>query len=568
MIQIELTKNFFKIFTKEEKYLFFFLIGSQFITAALELLSIGSLLPIFKAIVDPTWNERYFSFLPENNRIYFIFILVILIFSFKNVCLILIAYFSGKFRNKVTVRIIDLIYSSYLNKKYQFYLENNSAILLRNMQYADGVDSTIMRLVNFYADLILAMMAILVVFFIDFRITLTILIFMTLILFLYSHFTKLKIDKYGLDDINYNTSYLKNMMEGIKSYREILLSGNQSFFSMRNKVYKIQSLRYKLRFQLVEIIPKYLIEFILVFLVIGVAFYFIKDTNLDFNNYLPLLGVLMIGLLKLLPNILRIFSSYQQFKYLIPQVEIVNNSIFQAINEKKFNLDLDKKKEINFKQSIELKDVSFNFNKIKILNNINFKIFKNSFIGIQGESGAGKSTFLNILAGLLTPTSGKILIDGNEFNLSTRYWQNKIGYVSQDTHLVDDTIKANIAFGNDRSKIDEKLIFSCLAKAGLNDYINSLPNKLDTLVGENGVKISGGQAQRIGLARALFNNPEILILDEPTNSLDKDNEIKIIETLKKFKNQITIIIVSHNADPLEIADTKFALKRGELYKIK
>jgi len=248
MIQIELTKNFFKIFTKEEKYLFFFLIGSQFITAALELLSIGSLLPIFKAIVDPTWNERYFSFLPENNRIYFIFILVILIFSFKNVCLILIAYFSGKFRNKVTVRIIDLIYSSYLNKKYQFYLENNSAILLRNMQYADGVDSTIMRLVNFYADLILAMMAILVVFFIDFRITLTILIFMTLILFLYSHFTKLKIDKYGLDDINYNTSYLKNMMEGIKSYREILLSGNQSFFSMRNKVYKIQSLRYKLRF--------------------------------------------------------------------------------------------------------------------------------------------------------------------------------------------------------------------------------------------------------------------------------------------------------------------------------
>ena len=276
----------------------------------------------------------------------------------------------------------------------------------------------------------------------------------------------------------------------------------------------------------------------------------------------------MIGLLKLLPNILRIFSSYQQFKYLIPQVEIVNNSIFQAINEKKFNLDLDKKKEINFKQSIELKDVTFNFNKIKILNNINFKIFKNSFIGIQGESGAGKSTFLNILAGLLIPTSGKILIDGNEFNLSTRNWQNKIGYVSQDTHLVDDTIKANIAFGKDRNKIDEKLISSCLAKAGLNDYVNNLPNKLDTLVGENGVKISGGQAQRIGLARALFNNPEILILDEPTNSLDKDNEIKIIETLKKFKNQITIIIVSHNADPLEIADTKFALKRKELYKIK
>ena len=267
-----------------------------------------------------------------------------------------------------------------------------------------------------------------------------------------------------------------------------------------------------------------------------------------------------------MPNILRIFSSYQQFKFLIPQIEIVNNSLYEAKYGDELSLKNTTNNKFYFKKDIILKNISFNYDKKFILNNIHLKINKNQCIGIQGESGSGKSTILNILSGLLLPTAGSILIDGETRNLSNRNWQNKIGYVSQNTRLIDDTIRSNITFGGNLKKIEKNDMGELIEKSGLKSYIDSLPKGLDTIVGENGVKISGGQAQRIGLARAFFNDPEILILDEPTNSLDKENESKIIDTLKKFKGQVTMIIVSHDIKPLEISDIKLTLKKGELLK--
>tara|TARA_X000000950_G_scaffold278491_1_gene369507 strand:+ start:998 stop:2701 length:1704 start_codon:yes stop_codon:yes gene_type:complete len=566
MIQITLTKKIFRIFTKQEKLLFFFLILSQFISAGLELLSIGSLLPIFKSVTDPSWNAKYFGFISEENRVIYIFLIVIFIFIVKNIFLVLLSYFTGKFRNKVSLRIINTIFNSYLNKEYQFHINNHSSILLRNMQYADGIDSTLMRLVNFYADLILAIMSVIAVSFLDFKVTLVAMTFLILILILYAFVTKLTVQKYGEDTVNYNTSYLKNMMEGIKSYREILLSGNQNYFTKLNSLYKEQSLRFKLRFQIIELIPKYIVELFFITSILAISSYFIVYDNINLYEYLPFIGVLMLGIIKLLPNILRIFSSYQQFKYLIPQIEIVYKSLYDAKYDDELSLTNTSNNKFNFEKDIVLKNVSFNYDKKFTLNNINIKINKNLCIGIQGESGSGKSTILNILSGLLLPSEGSILIDGQSRNLSNRNWQNKIGYVSQNTRLIDDTIRSNITFGSNLEKIDDNDIKELIEKSGLTSYIDSLPKGLETIVGENGVKISGGQAQRVGLARAFFNNPEILILDEPTNSLDKENENKIIDTLKKIKGQVTLIIVSHDAKPLEISDIKFTLKKGELYK--
>ena len=165
---------------------------------------------------------------------------------------------------------------------------------------------------------------------------------------------------------------------------------------------------------------------------------------------------------------------------------------------------------------------------------------------------------------MISPTEGEIFIDGKSQNLSTRVWQKKIGFVSQNTHLLDDTIKINIAFGSDEEQIDEKLMEDCIKKSGLENFIQNLDKGINTAVGENGTKISGGQIQRIGIARAFYKKPEILILDEPTNSLDEENEKKIIETLKKLKNDLTMIIVSHNEEPLKITDKKILIKNGRL----
>ena len=566
MIQIQLTKKFFNIFTKKEKFLFFFLIFSQLISAALEIISIGSLLPVFKSITDPKWNETYFGFFSEEHRIYYIFLIVIAIFITKNIFLLLISFFSGKFRNKVTVRIVNQIYGNYLNKNYQFHIENNSSLLLRNMQYANSVDSIIMRIVNFFSDLILLLLALQLVLLVNLKISLITVSAIIILLFLYSLMTKVNIEKYGKEDVNYNTSFLKNMMEGIQSYKEILLLGKQKFFTNRNKLYKQQALRYKLRYTMVEQVPKYLIEIVLVSLVLIGSAYILYDKAINLNELLPFLGILFIGAIKIMPNLLRIFNSHQQFKYLIPQTDIIYDSLVQVQDSTHYNLLNNDNVKISFKSKIELKNINFSYKDNDILKNLNLDIKKNSIIAIQGSSGTGKTTFLNILTGLLSPSSGYISLDGNNVNLSNLNWQKKIGYLSQNTHLLDDTIMANIAFGESPSDINLDLIKECIEKSELDSFIRNLPKKLETIVGEKGAKISGGQAQRIGLARAFYNNPELLILDEPTNSLDYENEMKIVNTLSKLKDKITIIIVSHNIKPLEIADEKFVLTGGKLTK--
>ena len=564
MIQFSLTKKFFKFFTKKEKLFFFVIIFLQFFGMVLELVSIGSLLPIFKSIIDPSWNEKYFGFINKEHRVEVIFIAVIILFIFKSLFLIGSTYINERIHNKINLRLINDVYSSYLNKRYEFHINNHSSILLRNLNYVDGVNGFMMRLIGFYSDLILAIMAFFLVLFIDFYITIIAISIMVAVLLSYSLFTKFSIEKYGSNSQSFHSLYMKNMMEGIKSYKEILLSGKQEFFSNRNKEFKKESLKYNLKFSMIEVIPKHLIELIFVFGILVSAYYLVINDKIDFYEYLPLIGVIVLGLYKLLPRLLAIFSSYQQFKYMSPVIDIINEAITQMEKDKAYDLKGEISKPILFEEKIELKDISFSYSDKTILKGLNFLLKKNSCIGICGESGAGKSTILNILTGLISPTKGNILIDGKEQNLSTKSWQSKIGFVSQNTHLLDDTIKTNIVFSSDKLSIDEKLMNECIKKSGLDEFIESLENGLDTMVGENGTKISGGQIQRIGIARAFYKQPQILILDEPTNSLDQENENKIIDTLKKLKGNITIIIVSHREEPLKLSDIKLSIKNGKI----
>ncbi len=564
MIQFSLTKKFFNFFTKKEKLFFFVIIFLQFLCMVLELVSIGSLLPIFKSITDPSWNEKYFGFLNEEHRIIIIFLAVIILFIFKNFFLICSTYITQKIQNKINLRLINDVYSSYLNKRYEFHINNHSSVLLRNLNYVDGVNGLLMRLIGFYSDLILAIMAFFVVLFVDFNITIVAISLMIAVLFSYSLFTKFSIEKYGSSSQSFHSLYMKNMVEGIKSYKEILLSGKQKFFSNRNKEFKEESLQYNLKFSIIEVIPKHLIELIFVFGILASTYYLVINDEIDFYEYLPLIGVIVLGLYKLLPRLLGIFSSYQQFKYMSPIIDIINEAITQMEKDKAYDLKREISKPILFEERIELKDISFSYSNKIILEGLNFLIEKNSCIGIRGESGAGKSTILNILTGLISPTKGSIFIDGKEQNLSTKSWQSKIGFVSQNTHLLDDTIKTNIVFSSDKLLIDEKLMNECIKKSGLDEYIQSLENGLDTTVGENGAKISGGQIQRIGIARAFYKQPQILILDEPTNSLDQENENKIINTLKKLKGNVTMIIVSHREEPLKLSDIKLSIKNGKI----
>ena len=219
-----------------------------------------------------------------------------------------------------------------------------------------------------------------------------------------------------------------------------------------------------------------------------------------------------------------------------------------------------------FEDRIELDSVSFSYpsGDSKVLDKVKLSIPKGAYIGLVGTTGAGKSTLINILLGILPPDEGEVLVDGQDINVDLKAWQRTIGYVPQDLFLLDDSISRNVALGISDEKIDEERVKEALQKAQLLDFVNSLPDGMDTHAGERGVRLSGGQKQRISIARALYRNPQVLVLDEATASLDHDKEKEFLDAILGLKNQVTIISVAHRATTLRDCDSTYRVRGGLL----
>ena len=218
--------------------------------------------------------------------------------------------------------------------------------------------------------------------------------------------------------------------------------------------------------------------------------------------------------------------------------------------------------------AIELKNVSFNYDNSskKILDDVNFTLKKNDFIGLVGNTGSGKTTFVDILLGFLKPTKGKILVDTKEKDARTLNYFLNIGYLPQENFIINDTLVTNITLNYKKEEIDKKKIQDILNSLELNNFVNTLPQNIDTLIGENGVKLSGGQRQKVCLARLLYYNKEILILDEATNALDKVSEMNVIKLLRSLKNK-TIIMISHDFENLKFCNKLYKLSNGKVQQI-
>jgi ABC-type multidrug transport system fused ATPase/permease subunit len=285
----------------------------------------------------------------------------------------------------------------------------------------------------------------------------------------------------------------------------------------------------------------------------------------SYSSVLPIIGVFVAAAFRMLPSINRIMSSLQTFKYFESSLEILydeKKSLKAEYVDKKNNF------EYKFDNNIKLDNVDFSFdnpNKL-ILNNLCLEINKGDYIGIIGTSGSGKSTLIDLILGLIQPTSGKIKIDNFELSNNSFNWSKLIGYVPQTIFLTDDSILNNIAFGVAESEIDFSLVNRILKETQLFSFINSLEDGLLTMVGERGVRLSGGQRQRIGIARALYSSPEILILDEATSALDSDTEALILDELLRFKRNKTIIVIAHRLSTLTNCDKIIEISNGVIVK--
>ena len=292
--------------------------------------------------------------------------------------------------------------------------------------------------------------------------------------------------------------------------------------------------------------------------------------NRSIEDIIPVLGMFSLAAFKTLPTANRILASLTSIKFSKPIIGIIQKNLDKNLDKKSHNKS--KNTSVNFDKNIVFKNVNFSFNKEKnnkkIFTNVNFEIKKNTSIAIIGESGSGKSTLLNLLLGFFNPDSGKILIDNKDLKNINNQWLNNIGYVSQLTNINDDTIKRNIAIGQNDDEIDLKRLYDSIKKSDLTEFVSHVPRGINTILGEKGVKISGGQRQRITIARALYRNPSLIIFDEATNALDIATENNIIREILKLKKEKTVIFVTHRTNNLKEFDEIYEIIGSSIKKKK
>jgi len=382
-----------------------------------------------------------------------------------------------------------------------------------------------------------------------------------LLIYLFKDLSKKKFYAIGIKSQKYAQIFKKEILQTFTGIREIKILKKETYFV--KKFYRINKLEADNNFlrDLLLQLPRVVIELLVVFSIITLIFtmFFFEY---DKSEILIFISLAVITSIRLMPAAIRIIGSAQRLKYFQPLNEILIREIQNKLETTRGHISKYSDKYLTFNNEITFLDVSFAYDlKKPIIKKLNLKIKKNSCFGIIGESGSGKSTITDLIMGLLKPTIGEIKIDNNYLKDNVNLWKNNISYVSQSPFFLNDTIEKNIAFGLPQNKIDKKLVIDVSKKAQIFDHINQLKYKFKTNVGEGGINFSGGQLQRIAIARALYRKSDVLILDEATNSLDNQSEIMFFKFLKTLKKKLTIIIITHKVENISICDQIFKIKK-------
>lgn len=569
----------FNIFSAKEKRTCLFIIFLMFIGAILEAIGIGAIMPLISIMGNKYFlNEHAFiaekvSLIGIQTHIDFIIfcsIILIIIYIIKNLYMM----FQNKFQINFSIQN-QIIYScelmaSYLKKPYTYHLNNNTALILRNINLSGIIIFANILISTFYllTELITVMIIWLLLIYIDAFTAIIIAGFLGILLYSIVKVFRNNISKQGLIQNKYSAQYIKWVNQGLGSIKETKVLHKEKFFL---EAFCYTYNRYgnaNKKFLFLNQLPKMIIE---AMVISALLLLIIIKILLGENpvTIVPLLSVLALAAFRLMPSANRIVNFINTIKFNMPFFDELYNELITIRNRKinKENVFFDNRQKIlSFEKCIEIKNLQYKYPEGKnlVLKDVSFSIPKGKFVGIIGSSGAGKTTFVDILLGLLMPTSGCITVDDKDISENLYGWQENLSYVPQSVYLIDGTIRENIALGIAENLIDDKLVEKVLKMAELYDFIQALPDGINTNIGERGVKLSGGQRQRIGIARALYCQPNVLILDEATSALDNETEKNITKTILKLKGQITIIAIAHRISTLEDCDFKVKFIDGQV----
>ena len=537
-------------------------------------MSIGSIPLYASLILNPSFVINYsqnyldLSFLldyDKNNLIIYGSIILIIIFIIKNLILTFINYYNGTINKEIKANLASRLFRKYILSDYETHLSRNTAIIIRNITTEVTRTSIyILSFVMLIKEFLILLSIFILLFTVDFRTTAIIFVVFPLVSGTYYYLIKNSSKERGKIIQILTGQNLKTLNHSLGSLKFLKILNKENFMIkiFSDRINQIEYKDFIQRFLLT--LPKITLEVltIVMFSIITISFLY-SDRSL--NTFIPFITLFCVSAIRIIPSLNLISISFTNIKFNSPAFLLITNELRDSLEIKNNKNQQNIQGEI-FNKEIKLKNISYKYPNTKnnVLQKINLSIRPGDKIGILGPSGSGKSTLIDLILGLLKPNEGEITIDGKKLNVKN--WDNKLGYVSQDVYLLDDTIRANVAFGENESQFNQTRFNNAVEKSQLSQFINSLEKKDLTEVGDRGVRLSGGQKQRIGIARCLYLNPKLIILDEPTSSLDEENEMKIMQDIYNLK-EYTIIIISHKNQIFRDCKKIFKVENKELIEI-
>ena len=562
---------------KKQKRQMLLLVPMMLVGAVLETASIALVLSVITAIATPDAVEsnKYvalvyngFHFTSMTTFTVTVMALLIAAYVLKNVYLFIQWKVQYAFVYRNQFRTSERMLKSYLRRDYEYFLFADTAVVQRSITAdVNNMYGLILSLLTIVSEGIVFIALVVVIFLIDPVLCLVIAALLLLTMFFITKILKPVMRRSGKENQDFYSALFKWISEIVQGIKEVKVSGKEKFFVSEYGKCGNGYVNAVERYSLYNNTPKLLIETVCVAGMIGYLLVGVLQGN-DVSSSIPTLGTIAVAAMKLMPSANKINNQLNSISYFEPFLMHVSDNLIDETSAKNTDLSFayESYEKLSIKKGIYLKDITYKYPQTEkyIFEHAEMEIPIGSSVGIVGESGSGKTTIVDVLLGLLKLEGGAVYADDVDTKTCYRNWLKNVGYIPQMIYMLDGSIRENVAFGITGDDIDEEKVWEALREAHLDEFVKSLPLGLDTRIGERGVRISGGQRQRIGIARALYNDPEVLILDEATSALDNDTEAQIMESINALHGKKTLVIVAHRLQTIEKCDMVYRVQDGKI----
>lgn len=570
-----------EVFDRKQKLNLVYVTIIIFLQSFAELLGVSVILPFINAVVAPEllleekpirWAYDFFGMESTGELIIYLAVLIIIVYILKNLFLIYVYELQYKFAYYGKKQMQNELMRYYIGKDYTFFLNVNSSELIRNINTDPEMFYTaVQNALQLLSELCVSVIIVIFLLFTDVTITLGVAVSVGIMFLLMIKGLRRVLARYGDERRVYSANMFKCMQQAFGGIKEIKIANRESYFQndfeKQNEVYThvIKQNAF------LSAIPKPVMEALCIAGLMAVIAIQVANGTTDTTQFIGVLGVFAAAAFKLLPSVNKISSYFAAIVHNAVVIEKVRDE-YREMHETKLSGGQNKEsaaktreKTISLEREISVEHLEFSYPNTEeaVIRDANVVIPKNCSAAFIGPSGAGKTTFVDLILGILTPQKGSICVDGTDIHEALRGWHEKIGYIPQTIYMLDDTIRNNIAFG-DAGEIDDARVWEALRQAQLEDFIKGLEDGLDTVIGEAGVRLSGGQRQRIGIARALYRRPEVLVLDEATSALDNETEAAVMEAIDRLQGKMTMFIIAHRLSTIQNCDIVYKVENGQV----